>query len=494
MCSPQPVSFDHITTSSTNRIEKIAAGRSHSVVLDENGQVYTFGANQYAQCGVMTRRKGGVAPAKHVEALIKVRIVDIAAGDAHTIALTGGGRVFCWGGGFEGQLGTGMIVMLNPKPKLVGDLDFVAIEAGREWKHQQHDQHPNTNKTVQDDNNDEGGDGGDGGPKGTASTDATVTSSMTGSETLANIPKIVSVAAKGNSSFAVSSAGRVYAWGCNDKGNLGVPKPDPATLTYVDPGMAQSKMSTLRQCHTYSFDSSHNVALPQRIDALRDLHVTAVAAAPTFLWCLGIKRQETEDPNVGRTLYEVQEARRINSLQQHSRNHPHGFGRPSLKTTNPLDTVSSSDIETTNDPTESSASPQVEKQQQHPVPVDPPGIKSESQVDGVGPLPLPLHLGNDGAGDDDDDDDRTSEGSTSQHSQSAAGGTTTATATTTSATTTAVPPNDIPISPVTPSKKKRLFSPKKLVKAIVRRASGAPKPKAEPTRPPLGKKSEHDKK
>jgi hypothetical protein len=69
------------------------------------------------------------------------------------LALTGGGRVFAWGGGFlEGQLVTGGHVLMNPKPKMVGDLDFLAIEAGREWKNHQKELKCDV---VDDDNDDD---------------------------------------------------------------------------------------------------------------------------------------------------------------------------------------------------------------------------------------------------------------------------------------------------------------------------------------------------
>ena len=145
ICSPRMVKFDNISSSnhrtatpsssatstssssSTSsyssskviKIEKIVAGRSHSVALDHTGQgtylcvgifftvldglylttfalfflVYCWGANNYGQCGLLSRRRGGVPTPKHVEALAKVKIVDVAAGEAHTLSLTGGGRV-----------------------------------------------------------------------------------------------------------------------------------------------------------------------------------------------------------------------------------------------------------------------------------------------------------------------------------------------------------------------------------------------------------------
>ncbi len=295
LCAPQMVQFETILSPT---IVKIAAGRSHSVAIDNEGKVYCWGACQYGQCGVLTRRRGGVAPPKQVDSLNQVQIVDVAAGDTHTLALTGGGRVFAFGGGFEGQLGTGSIVQMNPKPKLVGDLDFVAIEAGIEWKSQQ--------KQKQD---------------GTDDTETTFDASLISSPhtSLSQIPKIVSVHATGNCSMALSSNGHLYVWGCNDVANLGVPKLDPAQLPFTEPGVPPSKTSTLRQFHSQSFDSSHNISLPQRVDCLGHVNITSIAASPTFMWCIGTSRQVGEgDSNpVGRTLYELQEAKRQKSLRLH---------------------------------------------------------------------------------------------------------------------------------------------------------------------------------
>ena len=302
ICQPQRVLFDNSGNHKRIKIHKIAAGRSHSLVLDEGGQCYTWGANQYGQCGILSRRRiGGVASPKHVEALAKVKIVDISAGNVHTLALTGGGRVFGWGGGFEGQLGTGYIYQMNPKPKLVSDLDFVAIEASQEYKAKIKEKQSTTSTTTTT----------------TTKVTDTSTTSANGSRvsTLDSIPKIVSVKAKGNSSFAISSVGHVYAWGCNDVGNLGLPKPDSSTLTYSDPGQIGQKTTSIqRQFQTYSFDSSHNIALPQRLDSLRDYEIHTVGASSTFCWYLGTKREG--DGPIGRTLYEVQELKQKNKSGQ----------------------------------------------------------------------------------------------------------------------------------------------------------------------------------
>ena len=456
ICQPQRVSFDntsHFQSDSSSpsssagkkiKINKITAGRSHSVALDEGGQCYTWGANHYGQCGILTRRRvGGVATPKHVEALAKVRIVDISAGDMHTLALTGGGRVFGWGGGFEGQLGTGYIYQMNPKPKLVSDLDFVAIEAGQEWKSKQRE------KPI---------------PQVIGSTDRF---------DLVNTPRIISVTAKGNSSFAVSSTGHVYAWGCNDVGNLGLPKPDPATLTYSDPGQLLAKTSSIqRQFQTYSFDSSHNVALPQRLDSLRHLHITSVGASSTFMWCLGTKRQDNKG-QIGRTLYEVQEAKRQKSPRAQQEGIHHSLDAGSFGT----------NIPSLTSPKELNSKGEKERQEQEQQTTNSSEIDNSSdvavaawtRVEKEAPA-LPTVVGRTKM-----DTTLSNESSGSHNSISSGAPKLTPTnsfcneqeASQTLSMTTVV--EDIKLSASSsssPGKKKRLFSPKKLVKAIVRRASG----------------------
>lgn len=272
ICRPQLVTFDNASSPSntTIRLSKIAAGRSHSVALDNDGQVYCWGACQYGQCGALTRRRvGGVSTPKHVEALAKVRIIDISAGDVHTLALTGGGRVFGWGGNSQGQLGIGYcLYSTNPKPKLVSDLDFVAIEASK------------------------------------------VTNECTSVSSLANTPRVTSVIAKGNSSFAITSMGHVYCWGNNDVGNLGLPKPGHESLTYLDPHLAPNTSSE-PQFQTLSFDSSHNIAIPQRLEYLRHWRIASIGSSSTFMWCLGTEREDNNNisrsNDVVKASYEVDE-------------------------------------------------------------------------------------------------------------------------------------------------------------------------------------------
>jgi alpha-tubulin suppressor-like RCC1 family protein len=304
------------------KVVKVAGGRAHSVALDDKGEVYCWGASIYGQCaGQASRRKGGIAPPKLVEALAKVQIVDVSAGDTHTLALTGGGRVFAWGGGSEGQLGSGASIHLNPKPKLVGDLDFVAIEAGLEWKLQQKAKQANGTAASPGETSPKEEESLDDIPHTPSSEDSMTLPPFPTVERhlLSHVPKIVSIQSSGNYSVARSSSGHVYTWGCNDVGTLGLPIPNLDTLSVEDPANPPAK-STLRKLQFQTFDSCHNVALPQRVDCIPGYDITSCAVGPTHLWCLGVMRTKEggNDANrtIGRTLYEVQEMRRHKSISK----------------------------------------------------------------------------------------------------------------------------------------------------------------------------------
>lgn len=82
-------------------VVQIACGLHHSVLLLQNGQVYSFGSNQYGQLGC-----GDILAKGNVQ-LVKLpcSAVHIAAGSNHTAILTSKGEVFTFGNYQKGQLG-----------------------------------------------------------------------------------------------------------------------------------------------------------------------------------------------------------------------------------------------------------------------------------------------------------------------------------------------------------------------------------------------------
>ena len=82
----------------------ISAGSSHTCALTTAGAVWCWGQNAMGQLGdgsVFTRFTP--VPASGLES----GVVAIAAGYAHTCALTNGGAVWCWGANWYGALGDG---------------------------------------------------------------------------------------------------------------------------------------------------------------------------------------------------------------------------------------------------------------------------------------------------------------------------------------------------------------------------------------------------
>lgn len=258
-------------------MKDVAGGRSHTLALTkEGGDVFSWGASQYGQCGTgtMTRKTvPGLMP-NLVDGLTTLEIVSIDAGGNHSIALSKAGRVFVWGDGSEGQLGLNsgdysrIHTGATSKPRFVADLDFVAIEANHEF--------------CKDE------------------------SSKSLANILATAPKITSVYTSSAYCVAVSSSGHAYCWGSNDAGQL------PVTIGEKNwyPDEAENSSDSMpsdivSKIHIQSFDSRHNILLPTRLKELDSLRISSVALGPNHMWCFGQERSVGRDPVVGRTLYET---------------------------------------------------------------------------------------------------------------------------------------------------------------------------------------------
>ncbi|EEH52718.1 uncharacterized protein MICPUCDRAFT_42406 [Micromonas pusilla CCMP1545] len=89
----------------TCRVVHAAAGGSHSCVLTACGAVMTTGENAYGQLGHGdTKRRYAFT---RVESLRGTRMSTVATGEDHTGAVGENGRLYLWGRGDLGQLGTG---------------------------------------------------------------------------------------------------------------------------------------------------------------------------------------------------------------------------------------------------------------------------------------------------------------------------------------------------------------------------------------------------
>ncbi|MDR2336735.1 MAG: hypothetical protein LBE03_01370 [Candidatus Nomurabacteria bacterium] len=145
------------------KITKTAAGWTHALALDDMGTVYAWGSNSYGELGIGNATTDDVAAPVKVDGLDK--IVAIAAGGEHSMAINEAGELYIWGNNSYGQIGNGTTVNVSSPIKLNGL----------------------------------------GGASNAISADT----------------KIVAIAARGYHSLAVDENGKLYAWGRNDTGQVG---------------------------------------------------------------------------------------------------------------------------------------------------------------------------------------------------------------------------------------------------------------------------------
>ncbi len=86
----------------------ISGGGTHSLAIKNNGEVWGWGANGSGQLGNGTSTSKVLLPIRATG--LPANIVAVASGGTHSVALTGGGDVWAWGGNNYGQLGNGSTV------------------------------------------------------------------------------------------------------------------------------------------------------------------------------------------------------------------------------------------------------------------------------------------------------------------------------------------------------------------------------------------------
>ena len=200
-------------------IVQIAAGADHSLALDSGGALYTWGSNAYGQLGNGTTTNSSVPVAVKIAGtpLAGKTIVQIAAGANHNIVLTSDGAVYTWGWNYHGQLGnntktnSNTIVAVQTIGTPIAGKKIVKIAAGQGHSLALTDDGMvytwGRNDTGQLGNN--------------ATTDAMLPVAVTVTGTPMSNKTIVEIASGARHSLAIDSSGKVYAWGHNGSGQLG---------------------------------------------------------------------------------------------------------------------------------------------------------------------------------------------------------------------------------------------------------------------------------
>ena len=116
----------------------ISAGSSHTCALLDDGTVKCWGSGSFGRLGYGDLTKRGDGAGEMGDNLPPLELgtgrtaTAVSAGNTHTCALLDDGTVKCWGGGFNGQLGTGDVTGLGDNPGEMGDnLPPVDLGSGR---------------------------------------------------------------------------------------------------------------------------------------------------------------------------------------------------------------------------------------------------------------------------------------------------------------------------------------------------------------------------
>ncbi|CAK0786715.1 hypothetical protein CVIRNUC_009929 [Coccomyxa viridis] len=131
-----PVQVPNVGPAWRTRMLSVAAGGSHTLAICETGELWACGRGRHGQLGFGSFED--VTTMRPIASLRGVRIVAAAAGEKHSLALATHGAVYSWGCGRHGQLGVPEVVHFqqnNPgvqpamhTPQFVRALDPILME------------------------------------------------------------------------------------------------------------------------------------------------------------------------------------------------------------------------------------------------------------------------------------------------------------------------------------------------------------------------------
>lgn len=230
--------------------QQVDGGNGHAIILDEKGNVWTVGRNDFGQIGDSTWVKNIDVP-YNVKGLPGIKTV--SRGYDHSLAIDSQGNIWAWGRNNYGQLGITLPLDYNYPQRLKHEGKFVAIEGGHwhtvalkedgsvvSWGHnyygelgngtQEHCNYPVPVIKYDPYKNEK--------------------SVLTG---------IVKIASVGYHTLALSSIGEIWAWGANDKYQLGYNKHDVQPFAVRIENLLGIKEIAVGWHHSVALDSLGNI-------------------------------------------------------------------------------------------------------------------------------------------------------------------------------------------------------------------------------------------
>lgn len=136
MIYPAPIELPKRSDTENMQILKVAAGRAHSIALSASDVLFALGNNAYGQCGRLIVENETFHSSELVHRIEGKRIFgdenddkikDIVCGLDHSLLLTESGKVFACGWGADGQTGLGHFNSAESWCRVRGDIEHEKI-------------------------------------------------------------------------------------------------------------------------------------------------------------------------------------------------------------------------------------------------------------------------------------------------------------------------------------------------------------------------------
>lgn len=196
-------------------VASVSAGSNHSLAVCSDGTAYAWGQNFAGMLGNGSTTNSSVpVPVYPGGALAGRSLTSVAAGTNHSLALSSDGRVFSWGFNVSGRLGNGTYnssstpVAVDDTGVLAGK-SITAISAG-----DSHSVALSTDGSVYTWGSNTNGELGDN------STSDRFTPVEVATSGVLSGKSVIAIAAGNNHTLALTSDGKVHAWGDNTYGQL----------------------------------------------------------------------------------------------------------------------------------------------------------------------------------------------------------------------------------------------------------------------------------
>ncbi|XP_069869127.1 probable E3 ubiquitin-protein ligase HERC6 isoform X1 [Dipodomys merriami] len=123
---PSAKQAGHIQALETLHIDVVSCGKEHSLAICHEGKVFAWGAGSEGQLGTGELKEINFTP-KRINALAGIKIIQVSCGNFHSLALSEDSQVFSWGKNSEGQLGLGKNAPMQSTPERVRSLEGIPV-------------------------------------------------------------------------------------------------------------------------------------------------------------------------------------------------------------------------------------------------------------------------------------------------------------------------------------------------------------------------------